>query len=84
MAVDISPYSIPVIKKGKPIKLVPVDSTKQKEEAKQTWQVEYYFFNEASGKKERIRVNNGFNRIKNPVEKLNQFEILRQSYKELL
>ncbi|RZA02874.1 MAG: site-specific integrase [Sphingobacteriaceae bacterium] len=80
----ILPYSIPVIKKGKTIKTIPKGSTKLHEQAKQLWHIEFFFFNEATGKNERLRITNGLNRIKDPKEKLKQFEALQLAYKELL
>ena len=68
--------STPVLKKGKPIKYVPKGSTKEIEQAKQTWLIEYYF----NGK--RYRVTEGINKIKDPKEKKTEAEDRLKTLKE--
>jgi len=84
MAKRILPFTIPVIKKGKEVKNIPKGSSKAKEIAKQTWHVEFFFYNEVTNKNERFRYSKGLNNIDNPLEKAKRFEDLRGAYQTLL
>jgi integrase len=77
-------YTLPILNKGKEVKVIPKGSTKSKQQAKLTWYVDFSFFNPDDGKMERFRKTNGGNRIKDPSEKLQHFTALRDAYKELL
>ncbi len=66
-------YTIPTIYKGKKPKSLPKGAKLENVLAKNTWYVNYTF------KGKQYRVKEGFNRIKDPKEKLYQFEILRKS-----
>jgi hypothetical protein len=77
-------YTTPRLFKGKTIDLVPKGSTKAKEEAKQSWYVDFFFYNPGLGEMERFRFNKNLNRIKVPKEKLNLFTELLDTYKNAL
>ncbi len=77
-------FTHPVLRKGKEITHVPKGSSKLKEEAKQTWYVEYYFINPVTGKKQRFRETKDLNRIKDPGLKSIQFNALVNSFTNLL
>jgi len=77
-------YSIPVLKKGKQITSVPKGSNKLIEQAKQSWHVEFFYEHPITIKNIRIRITDNLNRIKDPLEKLNQFEKLLNKYSLLL
>jgi integrase len=77
-------YTTPRLFKGKAIDLVPKGSTKAKEEAKQSWYVEFFFYNPGLGEMERFRFSKNLNRIKEPKEKLNLFTELLDTYKDAL
>ena len=75
---DISelPYTVPRVVKGRSINKVPTGSTVEKEVAKQSWYVEFFFHNAAQERMERIRVTRKLNRIKDPRQKLRNFSNL--------
>ena len=77
-------YTLPILNKGKEVKVVPNGSTKAKGQAKLTWYVDFSFFNPDEGKMERFRKTNRGNKIKDPSEKLQHFTALLNAYKELL
>jgi integrase len=77
-------YSIPVLRKGKEVKIAPKGSTKAAEQAKQKWYVEYFFINPDTGNNDRFRISDGLNRIKEPAQKLELFEKLLKKYNSLL
>jgi len=72
----MSKYTIPKLYKGKVITNVPKGSTKQKEQAKNIWYINYSY----EGK--QIRVKGDLNRIKDAVEKEHQANILLASIKQ--
>ena len=81
MATPEIPYTIPKLIKGKRITTVPKGSTWVKEEAKQSWYIEFLFHNAESDKMERFRPTKNLNRLKVPKEKLIQFTKLCEAYK---
>ncbi|MBC7387618.1 MAG: site-specific integrase [Opitutaceae bacterium] len=81
MATPDIPYTIPKLIKGKRITTVPKGSTWVKEEAKQSWYIEFFFHNAESDKMERFRPTKNLNRLKVPKEKLIQFTKLCEAYK---
>ncbi|RNL55592.1 hypothetical protein [Pedobacter jejuensis] len=74
------PYTVPRIVKGRTIIKVPVGSTMEKEVAKQSWYVEFFFHNAAEERMERIRVTRKLNRIKDPRQKLKNFNNLCEAW----
>lgn len=58
------PYTLPRIVKGRAVIKVPTGSTMEKEVAKQSWYVEFFFHNSVEERMERIRVTRKLNRIK--------------------
>ncbi|RZK27230.1 MAG: hypothetical protein EOO43_00300 [Flavobacterium sp.] len=81
MATPELPYTVPRLVKGKRVTTVPKGSTWAKEEAKQSWYVEFFFHNAEMGKMERFRPTKNLNRLKDPKEKLFQFSKLCEAYK---
>jgi integrase len=77
-------YTTPRLFKGKPVDLVPKGSTKAREEAKQSWYVEFFFYDPGTGEMERFRFSKNLNRIKEPKEKLDLFTELLDTYKAAL
>jgi integrase len=77
-------YTTPRLVKGKSIEAVPKGSTRSKEEAKQSWYVEFFFYNPRTSQMERFRFSKNLNRIKEPKEKLNLFTELLDTYKDAL
>ncbi|RZJ91406.1 MAG: hypothetical protein EOO20_05110 [Chryseobacterium sp.] len=75
------PYTLPRIVKGRTIIKVPAGSTMEKEVAKQSWYVEFFFHNPAQERMERIRVTRKLNRIKDPRQKLRSFTNLCEAYR---
>ena len=75
------PYTLPRVVKGRTINKVPVGSTMEKEVAKQSWYVEFFFHNAAEERMERIRVTRKLNRIKDPRQKLRAFTNLCEAYR---
>ena len=73
---QMSKYTTPTLYKGKAITSVPKGSTKLKEQAKNTWYINYTY----EGKQFRIKDN--LNRIKDPIEKERQANILLESIKQ--
>ena len=66
----MSKYTTPTLYIGKAITSVPKGSTKLKEQAKNIWYINYTY----EGK--QIRVKDNLNRIKDPIEKDRQANIL--------
>ena len=81
MEIPELPYTDPRVVKGKAIYKVPVGSTMEKEVAKQSWYVEFFFHNASDERMERIRVTRNLNRIKDPKQKLRNFNNLCEAYK---
>lgn len=81
MEIPELPYTVPRVVKGRAIKKVPAGSTMEKEVAKQSWYVEFFFHNAAEERMERIRVTRKLNRIKDPKEKLRNFNNLCEAYR---
>jgi integrase len=77
-------YSLPVLRKGKEVKSWSKGSSKANEVAKQPWLIEYFFVNPITKKKERFRITQNLNRIKDPAQKLKLFTELLQEYTALL
>jgi integrase len=77
-------YTSPILYKGKEVKTAPKGSTRAKEQAKQDWYVNYSYFDVGQGTMKRFRITNNGNRIKDPEEKLNHFNELLITYKDLL
>ena len=77
-------YTEPSLYKGKQVKVIPKGSNKAIEQAKQTWYIDFSFYNHIDGKMRRFRITKDGNRIKDPVTKLNYFNNLLAAYKELL
>jgi len=80
MEIPDLPYTIPRLFKGKKIESVPKGSTWAKEEALQSWYVEFFFQNPQTGQMERFRPAKNLNRIKDPHEKLKHFTRLCEAY----
>ena len=70
------PYTLPRVVKGRTINKVPAGSTMEKEVAKQSWYVEFFFHNAAEERMERIRVTRKLNWIKDLRQKLRNFNNL--------
>jgi hypothetical protein len=66
-------YTTPKLFKGKKIDFVPRGSTKTREEPKQSWYIEFFFYDLATR-----------NRIKDPKEKQTLFNELLETYIEAL
>ncbi|MFC4209683.1 tyrosine-type recombinase/integrase [Pedobacter lithocola] len=81
MEIPELPYTIPRVVKGRAIIKVPAGSTMEKEVARQSWYVEFFFHNAAEERMERIRVTRKLNRIKDPKQKLRNFNNLCEAYK---
>jgi integrase len=77
-------YTIPILNKGREVKVVPKGSTKAKEQAKLNWYVDFSFYDPETNAMKRFRLTQNGNRIKDPSEKLNHFNGLLDAYKELL
>jgi len=77
-------YTTPKLFKGKKIDLVPKGSTKAREEAKQSWYIEFFFYDPATRNMERFRFSKNLNRVKDPKEKLILFTELLETYIEAL
>jgi len=75
------PYTLPRVVKGKAIIRVPAGSTMEKEVAKQSWYVEFFFHNAELERMERFRVTRNLNRIKDPRQKLWNFNNLCEAYR---
>lgn len=80
MATPEIPYTIPKLVKGKRVTTVPKGSTLAKEEAKQSWYVEFFFNNAETDRMMRFRPTKNLNRLKHPKEKLKQFTRLCEAY----
>ncbi|MBC6112348.1 site-specific integrase [Pedobacter sp. CCM 8938] len=74
------PYTIPRLIKGRVITKIPAGTTLEKEIAKQRWYIEFFFHNALKERMERIRVTRNLNRIKDPREKLRNFNHLCEAY----
>lgn len=81
MEIPELPYAAPRVVKGRAIKKVPAGSTMEKEVAKQSWYIEFFFHNAAEDRMERIRVTRKLNRIKDPRQKLRNFNNLCEAYR---
>ncbi|WP_316809670.1 hypothetical protein [Pedobacter agri] len=81
MEIPELPYTFPRLVKGRTILKVPIGSTLDKEVAKQSWYVEFFFYNAAEERMERIRVTRKLNRIKDPRQKLKNFNNLCEAYR---
>ncbi|WP_316800168.1 site-specific integrase [Pedobacter frigidisoli] len=81
MEIPELPYTLPRIVKGRAIKKVPTGSTIEKEIAKQSWYVEFFFHNAVEERMDRIRVTRNLNRIKDPRQKLRNFNNLCEAYR---
>jgi len=81
MEIPELPYTIPRVVKGRTITKVPAGSTMEKEVARQSWYVEFFFHNASEERMERIRVTRKLNRIKDPKQKLRNFNNLCEAYK---
>jgi integrase len=81
MEIPELPYTIPRVVKGRTITKIPAGSTMEKEVAKQSWYVEFFFHNAAKERMERIRVTRKLNRIKDPRQKLGNFNNLCEAYR---
>jgi integrase len=77
-------YTPPKLVKGKKIDFVPKGSTKAKEEAKQSWYVQFFFYDPETRNMERFRFSKNLNRIKDPKEKQSLFTELLETYTEAL
>jgi hypothetical protein len=77
-------YTTPKLFKGKKIDFVPEGSTKSREEAKQSWYIEFFFFDPATRSMERFRFSKNLNRVKDPKEKQSLFNQLLETYTEAL
>ncbi|RNL55559.1 hypothetical protein D7004_04415 [Pedobacter jejuensis] len=77
-------YTTPKLFKGKKIDLVPRGSTKASEEAKQSWYIEFFFYDPTTKNMERFRFSKNLNRVKEPKEKQNLFNQLLETYTEAL
>ena len=75
------PYSLPHVVKGRTINKVPTGSTIEKEVAKQSWYVEFFFLYAAEERMERIRITRKLNRTKDPMQKLRAFTNLCEAYR---
>lgn len=81
MEIPELPYTVPRLVKGRKITRVPAGSTLEKEVAKQSWYVEFFYHNAQKERMERIRVTRKLNRIKDPREKLRNFNHLCEAYR---
>ncbi len=81
MEIPELPYTVPRVVKGRNITRIPIGSTLEKEVAKQSWYVEFFFHNAAEERMERIRVTRKLNRIKDPRQKLKNFNNLCEAYR---
>src|SRR5690606_27403481 len=61
-------FTNPEIKRGTDVLDVPKGSTKKAEQAKKAWYIEFYCFDQKSGKMKRSRFTDNLNRIKDPKE----------------
>lgn len=77
-------YTPPKLVKGKKIDFVPKGSTKAKEEAKQSWYVQFFFYDPETKNMECFRFSKNLNRIKDPKEKQSLFNELLETYTEAL
>ena len=66
-------YTVPKLNKGKEVKLIPRGSSKEIEQAKLNWYIEFKFYDDRKSDMVRLRFTNQLNRIKNPTEKLLAF-----------
>lgn len=82
MAIPELPYTIPRIVKGRK-KSLSIAAT-PKNETKQRWYVEFFYFSPLSERMERIRVTKKLNRLKDPKEKQRHFSNLCEAYKVAL
>jgi len=73
---QMSKYTTPTLYTGKAITSVPKGSTKLKEQAKNIWYINYTY----EGK--QFRVKDNLNRIKDPIEKEREANILLESIKQ--
>ncbi|MDN3588456.1 site-specific integrase [Pedobacter aquatilis] len=81
MEIPELPYTVPRVVKGRNITRIPVGSTLEREVAKQSWYVEFFFHNASEERMERIRVTRKLNRIKDPRQKLKNFNNLCEAYR---
>ena len=81
MEIPELPYTVPRLVKGRNIIRVPAGSTLEKEVAKQSWYIEFFYHNAQKARMERIRVTRKLNRIKDPREKLRNFNHLCEAYR---
>ncbi|TCD00744.1 hypothetical protein EZ449_19785 [Pedobacter frigidisoli] len=81
MEIPVLPYTVPRVVKGRAINKVPAGSSMEKEVAKQSWYIEFFFHNATEERMERIRVTRKLNRIKDPRQKLRNFNNLCEAYK---
>ncbi|KQR65353.1 site-specific integrase [Pedobacter sp. Leaf176] len=81
MEIPELPYTVPRLVKGRNITRVPAGSTLEKEVAKQSWYIEFFYHNAQKERMERIRVTRKLNRIKDPREKLRNFNHLCEAYR---
>lgn len=80
MEIPELPYTVPRVVKGRSIIKIPVGSTIEKEVVKQSWYVKFFFHNASEECIERIRVTRKLNWIKDPRQKLKNFNNLWEAY----
>jgi len=81
MEIPELPYTVPRVVKGRNLTRIPVGRTLEKEVAKQSWYVEFFFHNAAEDWMDRISVTRNLNRIKDPRQKLRNFNNLCEAYR---